>query len=358
MNIYHIIRFILRYLQVLSIFPYTWKTFKDLKFSIKQQIGLNDSYISAEFKKSFQIDPNLPVIFKFDKISGTFSTLWFMFLNLFSIYIFYGNSYIEDKNDSIYNYTVPLFCGVINSCFVFTLVFIKIKSKILLEIFKNLNETHFPNSSLNNIYKSIWFYRLIILIFGFLMYVSNQLYCFYYDIKTGMDFFFPSEIFYYLYNALINFSVVLTLEIISFLYSSIFDFQYFKTKFVRTKTVWNDKQNKHSIKLINKTTYEQKTLKSELEYLILKFYINNQHQKILNSFFGPLITSILIQNIAYIIFVMYLFIINISQNISFITLFKSIRILDSVVKIFIIFTSTSIINYKVRFQYLEAFEPK
>ena len=168
------------------------------------------------------------------------------------------------------------------------LIFIKFNSKKLLEIFKNLNKTHFPNTILKDVFKSWWFWRILILILVFLMYITDRLCKFYKYINNGMDFFYPSEVIFYLYNSLVSLSIVLTFEIICFLYSLVYDYDCFKIELVSTKTYWNANENKPSVVLYNKISYDENVLKNDLKFLINKFYLINEHQKTFNSYFGPL----------------------------------------------------------------------
>ena len=348
MQISRLITILLRYFQINLFIPYSWKPFRNIYLSGTKWIEVT-SEISSIY--SYELNENLPGNFKYNRKFAFFSTIWVSFICFFGVYVLYGNLFIENLDALTYKYTVPIFDGSMITSFIFSLIFIRTKSKMCLEIFKNLNTIDFQNQNLESIYKSLWFYRIIITFIFYIIYFAIQSAVFFKDIRSGWDIFYPSEIIFFTYETIVKISIVLFLDIICFLYSFAYDIQNLQTKLVNTKTIWNKKTNKPIIYLYTKVFNDTNDLENSLKAFTVKFYLINQHQKTLNSFFGPLVTCVLIQNVSLIIFRLYIFSVEISDILLGFT-FHLITVINSIISVFIIFTSTSVLNQKVSIYFM------
>ena len=345
MKLSNLIKWFLRFLQISAFFPYFWKKLKIKNINNEdKKIALSETSLIYEF----EINSDIPIKFIYDKCIARISTLWLSFMCFLGIYISYGNIYIESGDASTYKYCVPIFSGLIYASFIITLIHLKLKSKIFLKIIINVISTLSENYSLKNIYNSWWFFRILFSIILFFVHFILQLFHIFnlnYNSKTFLFYF--SETFYYAYKAFINMTVVLILDLICFLYSFGYNIEHLQKNNLESKIFCVKTNKNRAIVLYNFNTNELIRLETELEEIIAKFHLMNKYQKIMNSFFGILISSILIQIITHMIWGLYLFATNIPDKNFFVIFIMMVKVSDFSNKVFNIFTSSEIINEKV-----------
>lgn len=346
MKLHNIFSYFLRFLQISVFFPYSWEEFK-----VKNIVDENKMIAQLEISLVYTFDAktNFPGKFIYNKYIAMFSNFWLVFILVLGAFIGYGNIFIVSENAATYKYSVTIVSGLIYASFIVAVFHLKTKSKILLEIIKNVISIVSENHPSRKITRSWWFFRVLFSITLYTSHLILQLIIIFYFIYKKEPIFFSSELFYYAYKGFINMSIVLILDIICLLYSFGYNIDHLKDKNTELRTFWDISKNKRAIVLYNFDSRDLKILENDLNNLLAKYHLMNKYQEILNSYFGILISSILVEMITHIIFGLYLF----AEKVLVVDVlevsFMLMRDFDFANKIINIFTSTEIINEKVRF---------
>ena len=343
MQLHHLFKWFLRFLQIFALFPYSLEKPKVKRNTDENRIiYLSDNSLIY----CYEIDSNFYGKFIFNKNIERFSTLWFSFIGVLGIYVGYGNIYIETEGASTYKYAMPIFYGLIYSSFIVALIQLKTKSKDLLKIIKNVQVIS-ENHSIENFTQSWWFNRVLYSNILSLLYLLVQLIQIFRLIYNRRPIFYSLEKIFYAYKGIINMTVVLILDVICFLYSFGYNIDQLQPKTYKSKSFLDKPKNTRAVILYNYDENHIMRLEKYLKNVVAKYHLINQYQKILNSYFGILLSGILVEIMTHMIFSLYIVAEDVSDQDFWMLIIKMVKVLNFTNQIFNVFSSTEIINEKV-----------
>ena len=279
-NLDTILRF-LKLLRVLGCFPYKWNFQKDhldenLKLRPKNNSKLALSDIELKFK------------FKKCKILTIFSFSLFILVvgfAVFRIYMILGLEIGKKLLTTTYKISFPIFGGTLHLCSILIMTHISSKSLDLSKIFSRIVRIILIHSPLKLSLRFKQFHFIIYLISYLIVLLSNLVKIF--RRLANMNFMYLLNSIYYICIQTQIFLVLIEFRVVCLCYSHII--KKYLNEFPKKKLMKFEKIP--NIKIVEQN----------LEISIPKFRELSQHQKLLNSYFGPLISYMLIFHICWLI---------------------------------------------------------
>ena len=272
----------LKLIRIFGLFPYQWNLVKNP--SIENQ--------ESNSKKCFestpsQIEQRNKCKFRFRKcktLSFLSNSISFIIISL-AAYRIYSIMVVEIGSTTTYQISVPIFGGIMHCSSILIAVHINSKSKKLSKIFKDILKV-ISKSSPMQLSPKLRQYDIIICLFFFtvvfLINISSVIQCL---INKNYPY-----VFTYIYYACIQtqvFFIFLKLKIICHSYTHLI------------KSYLGKLPINELLKYKKITNVE--IVENNLEFSISKFWDFSQHQKLINSYFGPLISYVLISHICWLI---------------------------------------------------------
>ena len=318
-NIKYILNF-LKIIRIVGFFPFRW----DNEEIITNQ---NTSENSSNRNK-------LPIKFKNSAILSFFSNSVFLIIGILSIGSFTDSPTHSSENTITFKISYPLFGGILTTFSILIMFHISSNFSKIKKIFKRilkLISLNYPIKISLELKNFIFFVYFIF----FLCFTATQLSGIIKYLKFK-EYIRLIEFFFFLFIHFIIFIVFLIFRIICNTYSSVIDKYlsiFYYRKFLKSK-------NPPDLDIIGK----------KIEFLILKFGQLNEHQDLLNSYFGPLVSYVLIFHISWLIFVPFLFALNFSdRDFSYGSLISNLmRFLWPSVNIYFLIASPYLMMKKVR----------
>ena len=278
-NYYKISNF-LKLIRIFGLFPYQWNSVNQEAFLGNQKPKLHkciESFASPnEFDNKIQ--------FKKSKIWSFVSNLISLVIISFAVTVTF-DVMVTEISLKIFGIAVPIIGGVFHCLSITIAFYISSESMKLSKIFVEILKIDFKNSPMK---LSFRFKQFDFILYLISCVISNYIYFF--DIIKNLkkyEYFYVIIYTYYSLNQTQIYLISITFKTICYFYL------YVIKKYLSYLPM--KKLNK------SKKLPDVKIIENNLEISISKFLELNQNQKLINSYFGPLLSFILISHICWLI---------------------------------------------------------
>ena len=318
----------LKLLRILGFLPYKWKFFR-VYFASNEK--LNQSMYFYSRSSCNGNDKKHPLRFYKSTCWLLFSSFQFFTIAGFGICVFYDHLWLENQSTMTYKIAVPIFGGAMLFCIISSMIHINSKSlkltKIFNRILKNITALNTPNKLSSQFFNWNFIIFLVVYIKSMIVFLIAITFS-----AKKSHIFHCIEFGYYFLVYLYFLTISLLFKLICCFCST--DIEKYLL-LMKSKT-------------IVKEIPDNPTVETKLKILVSKFSKLNKHQKLLNSYFGPLITYVIVIHILWLVFIPFLFALSV-RNCSFeILLSVFSTVLWPSLGIYGFFTAPSIFVKKVR----------